>query len=127
MFFASLGGVQILSPRMLCKEELTFPQRGMGSVAWGHGHPQSCFHLASCHQPWSPLGESAHLAPQELSTGELGALSSHADLCPEDRSLCVWGWLFPAPPESMVFVPRLPASPGWEPGHPAPGVEKGRK
>lgn len=77
---------------MLCKEELTFPQRGMGSVAWGYGHPQSCFHLASCHQPWSPLGESAHLAPpQELSTGELGALSSHTDLCPEDRSLCVRG------------------------------------
>lgn len=137
--FCFFGGVfKYLVPECFARKSRLSPRGGWavlpGVMAtrshasiWLHvtsrgGHPQSCFHLASCHQPWSPLGESAHLAPpQELSTGEPGALSSHADLCPEDRSLCGRGWLFPAPPESMVFVPRLPASPGWEPGRPAPG------
>lgn len=121
MFLASLGGVQILSPRMLCKEELTFPQRGMGSVAWGHGPPGHASIWLHVPSRGAPSESPPTWPPQEPGTGEQGALSSHADLCPEDRSLRGPGWLFRAPPESVVFVPRLPASPGWEPGRPALG------
>lgn len=125
MFFAYfLVGVKYLFPELLCKGKLTLPQGAVSEVTAAWSHASVWLNVTG---QGVPLAGLATWPFQERNTGEQGALTSPTDLRPKDKGLHSPGQLFPAPPESIIFVPRLPASPGWKPSPSGPGVEKGRK